>query len=150
MAGFGGENLPCVAPRPAYVFIGDTLGPERTHEHMNAMKRKHTYQTLCLAVMLAGASQGVLGQEVTLPDTFALPASAADTSKPGFIWRVHQVVTGQPTTLARTEAQLAGELGDNIADLYPTRDCLSIDRNGTSSFSGISGKARLITGQRGT
>jgi hypothetical protein len=54
--------------------------------------------------------------QTTIPDTAALPASAADTSKPGFLWRVHQVGSGQPNTVARAEAQLSGLLGDNIAD----------------------------------
>jgi hypothetical protein len=54
--------------------------------------------------------------QTTIPSGNSLASSAADTSKPGFLWRVHQVATGQPTTLDRTEAQLAGLLGDNIAD----------------------------------
>ena len=54
--------------------------------------------------------------QTTIPSGNSLASSAADTSKPGFLWRVHQVATTQPTTLDRTEAQLAGLLGDNIAD----------------------------------
>lgn len=54
--------------------------------------------------------------QTVIPEGGALPVSAADATRPGFLWRVHQVATSQGTTLARTEAQLAGTLGDNIAD----------------------------------
>ena len=54
--------------------------------------------------------------QINIPVSGKLPVSAADTSKPGFLWRVHQVASSQPTSLVRTEAQLAGQLGDNIAD----------------------------------
>lgn len=50
---------------------------------------------------------------VTVPAAWAVEP---DTTKPGFLWRVHQVSSAQPNTLDRTEAQLAGELGDNIAN----------------------------------
>jgi hypothetical protein len=42
----------------------------------------------------------------------------ADTTKPGFIWNVHQVdsTSNLATVNSRTEQQLAGLLGDNIAD----------------------------------
>jgi hypothetical protein len=51
-----------------------------------------------------------------VPGTFVLPVTAADASQPGFVWRVHQVATTQPNSNKRTEDQLAGLLGDNIAD----------------------------------
>src|SRR5688572_29942727 len=54
--------------------------------------------------------------QINIPSANALPVTAADTGKPGFVWRVHQVAGSQPTTLARTEAQLAGQLGENVAD----------------------------------
>ncbi len=58
-----------------------------------------------------------LGQTTNaIPDTYRLPSSAADTTKPGFVWRVHQVTSAQPNSSARTESQLAGELGANVAD----------------------------------
>lgn len=58
-----------------------------------------------------------LGQTTNaIPDTYRLPSSAADTTKPGFVWRVHQATSSQPNTSARTEAQLAGDLGQNMAD----------------------------------
>ena len=43
-------------------------------------------------------------------------AANVDTTKRGFIWNVHQVNTGQPNNNVRTENQLAGALGANIAD----------------------------------
>ena len=63
-----------------------------------------------LATLASLAAIQSSGQNVTIPDTGALPASAADTTKPGFLWRVHQVASSQPTTLARTEAQLRENL----------------------------------------
>lgn len=71
---------------------------------------------LPFAAMIAAALCLTADAQTTIPATSTLPASAADTTKPGFIWRVHQVAGGQPTTLVRTEAQLAGNLGPNIAD----------------------------------
>lgn len=65
------------------------------------------------------------GNSITDSATFKTPAYAlltaadkvtADTSKPGFIWRVHQVETGQANSNNRTEQQLAGLLGNNVAD----------------------------------
>jgi hypothetical protein len=60
----------------------------------------------------------------TVPDFVAVPASAAlpagtiDTSQRGFHWRVHQVdLAGTlPNSTIRTEDQLSGLLGDNVAE----------------------------------
>jgi hypothetical protein len=70
---------------------------------------------LFFAAFSSVATMSSLAQTV-IPESNALPATAADTSQPGFLWRVHQVGSSQPTTLDRTEAQLSGLLGDNIAD----------------------------------
>ncbi|HEV8543574.1 MAG TPA: carbohydrate-binding protein [Verrucomicrobiae bacterium] len=40
----------------------------------------------------------------------------ADTSKPGFIWRVHQNGAFTANTISRAMDQLAGSLGQNLAD----------------------------------
>lgn len=64
-----------------------------------------------------GLTTGLLNAQVpTVPTSYIQPSSAADTSKPGFIWRIHQVSSSQGNSSARTDAQLAGLLGDNIAD----------------------------------
>lgn len=57
---------------------------------------------------------------VTLAPSARIDESLIDTSERGFLWRVHQAdsATTLPNTLARTEAQLAGEYGDNIADTF--------------------------------
>jgi hypothetical protein len=55
-------------------------------------------------------------QAQVLPGTFRLESSQGDASQPGFVWRVHQVATVQPNNNTRTEQQLAGLLGDNLAD----------------------------------
>jgi hypothetical protein len=71
---------------------------------------------LWLAAFLAIASLATAKAQTTLPSTFALPSSAADTSKPGFIWNVSEVANAAPPTLAFAEAELAGLEGPNLAD----------------------------------
>jgi len=66
------------------------------------------------ALLAFGVSQA-FGQ-IVVPPTNVHPISDADAAKPGFAWRVHQSAAGLDNTLARTEAQLAGLLGLNIAD----------------------------------
>src|SRR5688572_19070588 len=65
--------------------------------------------------ILWGAGLPSYGQ-TQIPRTFVLPSSAADASQPGFIWRVHQVDGWQPNENSRTEKQLAGLLGVNLAN----------------------------------
>lgn len=56
----------------------------------------------------------------TAPNYETLPASLATAigtgAQSGMLWRVHQISTNRPTTIAAALAQLAGELGDNIAN----------------------------------
>jgi hypothetical protein len=54
--------------------------------------------------------------QTQIPGTFVLPSTAANTSQPGFVWHIHQVASTQPNENSRTEKQLAGLLGDNLAD----------------------------------
>ena len=54
----------------------------------------------------------------SLPATFVLPSSVADATQSGFIWRIHQVASSQDNNNTRTENQLAGALGENVADPY--------------------------------
>jgi len=70
---------------------------------------------VALTALLGLVSFHAISQTV-IPDGNALATSAADTSKPGFIWRIHQTTAGYPTTIARAESQLAGFLGVNVAD----------------------------------
>ncbi len=54
----------------------------------------------------------------TVQNYITLPASSAvtaDTTKKGFLVRTYQTTDRQATTLARGEAVLAGQLGDNVA-----------------------------------
>ena len=59
-----------------------------------------------------------VGAYTSLPASAALAPGVIDTTKRGFTWRVHQVdsPTALANTLARTENQLAGLLGNNVAD----------------------------------
>src|SRR4051812_46244454 len=61
-----------------------------------------------LACLCAGAAIA----QPTISTNFALPSSAGDTTKPGFVWRIHQVSTNVPNSNLRTEQQLAGAMGD--------------------------------------
>lgn len=74
-----------------------------------------------LLASLAGAQA-----QTVIPESVALPSSAVDKTKPGFVVRVFQATGAQlPNTLARTEDQIAGVLinpatgqpFENIADL---------------------------------
>jgi hypothetical protein len=65
--------------------------------------------TVCLCARLAA-------QTTLLPTTYVLPASAADTNQPGFIWNISEVALPEPNQLSWAESQLAGLQGDNLAD----------------------------------
>jgi hypothetical protein len=54
---------------------------------------------------------------VAVPAALAVPAANVNKTKPGFRIRPHQVASGQPNSIAWTEAQLDGLHGDNLADL---------------------------------
>jgi hypothetical protein len=83
-----------------------------------------------------------------LPSGRAVPSSSADLGRPGFIWRIHQVATGQPNTNQRAEDQLVGLLGDNIAN--PAAQGVAI-APGTPGISAVPGATRLpITFEIGT
>lgn len=74
----------------------------------------------------AAATAVTLSFDVTTPDytvvpaTMALPAGAVDTTKRGFVWRVHQVdaETSLAASKSRALDQLGGLLGANIADRF--------------------------------
>ena len=77
---------------------------------------EHSYQIVV---------KDTLGNTVTSSDQFKIPAyvllGAADkvtpdTTKPGFIWRIHQNSTLTATDITRVQQQLAGLLGENFAD----------------------------------
>src|SRR6478672_12773724 len=75
-----------------------------------------------VALLLSALSCSLLQAQsaapaTTIPDTYALPSSAADTSKPGFIFNIsHVAQSTAPNLLANAEKQLAGGFGDNLAD----------------------------------
>ena len=64
---------------------------------------------LCLEGVVRGAVNA-------LPEKFALPATRADTTKPGFLWNYHQVADIEPNSIDWAEDQLAGMKGVNLAD----------------------------------
>ena len=90
-----------------------------------------------LAPMLAEA-------QTAIPESYALPSTALDTTKPGFIVRVSQVTGSQlENTIARAENQLAGYLINpatglaftNIADLSLFNADGTYDEAATISYS---------------
>ncbi len=79
-------------------------------------KNRAVWVLLTAAALLGRQAQA---QVISIPSTYVLPSSAADTSKPGFLWRMSQVASVGAfvqSSSARAEAQLAGQLGDNVAD----------------------------------
>ncbi len=83
---------------------------------MKNLSKQRPARLACAVLLALGGITGSLAQNATVPTTYRLPSTAADASKPGFLWRVHSVGRELPNTLARTESQLAGLEGDNIAD----------------------------------
>src|SRR4051812_39160811 len=69
-----------------------------------------------LATLASIFSIHVNAQTITIPTGNVLPSTAADTNKTGFRFRIHQTAGAYATSIARTESQLAGQLGDNVAD----------------------------------
>lgn len=75
---------------------------------------------------LAALAPSQTEAQIAVPESYALPSTALDTTKPGFVVRVSQVSGSElENTIARAENQLAGYLIDpatglafpNIADL---------------------------------
>src|SRR5438132_8875538 len=77
----------------------DSIINRRTH------MRQNTPNLRLLALLLAVCTLATteVQAQPTISSTFSLPSSAADASKPGFVWRVHQVANPQPNDNARTE-----------------------------------------------
>jgi hypothetical protein len=71
----------------------------------------------------------------TLPTSAALPASAVDKTKKGFLIKTYQIDGGTPEgTIAYNEALLAGQHGDNVANLT---DAGGADTNGVFTWTGV-------------
>jgi hypothetical protein len=79
--------------------------------------RMRIHRASLLGLIAAALSISTQAQ-TAIPASAALPVSAADTTKPGFLWRIHQSAVSLPNTLARAEAQLAGQRGENFADPF--------------------------------
>src|SRR5688572_30684377 len=77
----------------------------------NRMRTK----SLVLSLLVIGQISSLATPNYTLDPADRL---TPDTTKPGFIWNVHQVdsPTDLPNSSVRTEEQLSGLLGDNVAD----------------------------------
>ncbi len=82
------------------------LPPSSDHTFLIDVK-----DTLGNSVISTGSFRTIAFALLTAPDRVT-----PDTSKPGFIWRVHQNELFQATVNSRTIDQLAGLLGENFAD----------------------------------
>ena len=86
------------------------------HYYKESMKNSKPYLAKVLSVIGALSCGAALAQTNTLPATYALSVSMANTNQPGFIWNVSQVGATEPDLLTFAEAQLAGVEGINLAD----------------------------------
>jgi len=86
---------------------------------------KRNIRVLALSLATVVSASALIHGQTKIPTTYRLPSTAGDSSKPGFVWNMHQVSSGQPNSLAFTEAQLAGLKGDNIAD--PSAQGIALD-----------------------
>jgi hypothetical protein len=68
-------------------------------------------------VPIAGTRTATVAAFNALPTANKVPATAVDTSKPGFLIRPFQTEAAQPNALVWTEEQLLGLHGANLADL---------------------------------
>ncbi|MBX3746496.1 MAG: hypothetical protein KF833_14405 [Verrucomicrobiae bacterium] len=84
-----------------------TLAPGSTHE----VQLTYGDKTLRYAFTVVSAP--------VIPAAFAVPAATVATAQSGFTVRVHQLESAPPggNTADRVERQLAGEYGENIADI---------------------------------
>jgi hypothetical protein len=102
-----------------------------------------SWRPVVLGTLLASLA-GAQAQTV-IPESLALPSSAVDKTKPGFVVRVFQATGPQlPNTLARTEDQIAGVLINpatgqpfaNIADLSLFNPDGTYTEEGTIAYGG--------------
>ncbi len=80
------------------------------------MQLNQLHKAWALAIATALSVGVASAQVVTVPSTYVLPVATADTTQPGFTWRVSEVASGEPNQLSWAEAQLAGTHGANLAD----------------------------------
>jgi hypothetical protein len=84
-------------------------------KHTNEITLKDTR-----GVTVSGVRIFTVPNYTTIPDTFAL--TGVDKTKPGFLVRAWQVATGLANNNDRSEQELDGELGPNIADVSTFTD----------------------------
>lgn len=83
------------------------------------MKRRNNIRiatALGLAVLAPFSSLTQAQMIPVIRATYALPAAAANTNQPGFIWNISEVNNSEPNRLSFAESQLAGLQGVNLAD----------------------------------
>ncbi|MCC6232075.1 MAG: LamG domain-containing protein [Verrucomicrobiales bacterium] len=89
----------------------------------------------------------VVARYGTLPTAAALPDSAVDKTKKGFRIRTYQIEGGERTgTIAYNEQVLAGQLGDNLANLD---DAGGVDASGYFTWPGVINLDTDSLGQNG-
>src|SRR4051812_32356866 len=101
---------------------GDTTTYTFTNPSLYTVGSTHnvvfTYKYGTPATTVTTPLSFTVGAFTTLPASAALAPNVIDTSKRGFLWRVHQIdaTPTLPNSITRAENQLSGLLGDNMAD----------------------------------
>lgn len=80
---------------------------------------RRTCVKLGIAAALGGAWATSASAQVAIPATYVQPVSAADTSKPGFLWNTFHNPANTVNANERTEESLAGLLKDNAGAPLP-------------------------------
>ena len=63
----------------------------------------------------------------TIPASYAISASAVDTTKPGYLQKVFQTSQSVPYTIANAETMLAGQFVDPYGNPYPNKAATNTD-----------------------
>src|SRR5216110_1433926 len=88
---------------------------------MNSKLKPLNKHLAALLLAFAALATTSAQAQVQLTNTYAIPASAVDKSKTGFLVRTWQS-PGEPNTIVWAEEQLAGLHGTNMVDLTTFTD----------------------------
>ncbi len=72
---------------------------------------------ITLAATLAAILVRSASAQITIPETYALPAGSGQASQPGFVWNIFQNEADQRTTVFKAEQALHGLLRDAAGEL---------------------------------
>ena len=88
----------------------------------------------------------IAAQTTTIPEAYAIPSALADTSKPGFIFRISTIAENTSrNSLATAEKQLAGLLGNNLADPAAVNMAVGPAQPANPASAPLNGKSERVT-----